>query len=147
VYPPGFGRVLPRALVEVLKMAYELNSQEQTLYSTVMDAKERRREPRYPTDAGARVVLLGDDARTVEARVDEVSRSGIKLHLPIRLSKGDKVRVEFGKTIAFAEVRWCRQHAEEDFEAGMLIDHTMALRLLSRIRQAAGAETDEEQSD
>lgn len=81
---------------------------------------ERRREARYPTNDEAEIEILTGAGRTVYGTVVDVSRSGIRVALPVELGKGMELRVTTERTTIRGEVRYCRK-APKGFHAGVLI--------------------------
>src|SRR5437868_1535187 len=81
---------------------------------------ERRREARYPTNDEAEIEILTGPGRTVYGTVVDVSRSGIRIALPVDVGKGMELRVTTEHTTILGEVRYCRK-APRGFQAGVLI--------------------------
>jgi PilZ domain-containing protein len=98
---------------------------------------ERRREPRYETDCDGEVTNLTSLSPPHPARVVDVSKSGLCFRSDLNVPKGARVKVSFGDTLAFGDVRWCRQLDECWFEAGIALEYTVRKDLVSRIRDAA----------
>jgi hypothetical protein len=91
------------------------------------DGADRRKEARYPTSEAAEIELVSvrgepGPAKTVFGTVLDVSRSGLRLALPVSLNlkKGDSVRVKLLRTTILGVVRYCRTMAE-GCQAGLLI--------------------------
>ena len=102
------------------------------------EASDRRREPRYPTDGRTEItVLQTGQTRNLEGRTVNVSKSGLRVRLPEPLEVGLKLRVKFGRVLAFGSVRWCRQLDNGYFDVGIRIGHTMAHSLVASVREAA----------
>ena len=70
----------------------------------------------------------------------DVSKCGLRVRLLEELDVGARVRVKFGDTLAFARVRWCRAFNEEQFDAGMEIEHTMARTLVKNLQRSGSSE-------
>ena len=91
------------------------------LKSPVAEA-DRRKEPRYPSDGSARVLvpfLFGP--LTFSARVLDVSKSGMRLKLSSPLAPGTLVQVELKNLVATGTVRHCRRD-EEEYSMGIELD-------------------------
>ncbi len=81
----------------------------------------RRRERRLPCTPTSALVEFSDGAQTVEGRVVEVSKSGLRLILENRVPEGESVRIDIaGKMIVTGEVRYCRPDDTGCFETGIL---------------------------
>lgn len=103
-----FGYVKPDAELTVLK-------------SPVAEA-DRRKEPRYPSDGSARVLvpfLFGP--LTFNACVLDVSKSGMRLNISAPLAPGTLVQVELKNLVATGAVRHCRRD-EEGYSMGIQLD-------------------------
>jgi hypothetical protein len=82
---------------------------------------DRRREPRYPCQDPAEVRLVPGDGSSLPATVVDISRSGLRLRLVVRIPKDAQVEIVLPKqVIIFGEVRYCRRSGE-NFEVGILI--------------------------
>jgi len=104
--------------------------------SVTDETAERRKEPRYPTEARAEVTEFGSQGRRhLEARMMNISKSGLRLRLSEPLVPGARVRVHFGEVLAFGEVRWCRDLCGDAFDAGVKIDHTVEHKLVAKLRR------------
>lgn len=104
---------------QALQPAADDSPRNQTSTSEANPA-ERRREARYPTNDEAEIEILTGAGRTVYGTVVDVSRSGIRVALPVELGKGMELRVTTERTTILGEVRYCRR-AARGFEAGVLI--------------------------
>lgn len=94
---------------------------EGTESSTAMEEDERRSEIRYPSQGKAWIVVHDPDpVGELLAEVLDVSKSGIRIAVPLRLSTGTTLEADFGKTKLRGEVRWCRECEDgHRFEAGV----------------------------
>ena len=91
------------------------------LKSPVAEA-DRRKEPRYPSDGSARVLvpfLFGP--LTFNARVVNVSKSGLRLKVSAPLARGTLVQVELGSLVATGTVRHCSRDGKE-YSMGIELD-------------------------
>ncbi|HEX5228214.1 MAG TPA: PilZ domain-containing protein [Bryobacteraceae bacterium] len=81
---------------------------------------DRRSEARYPAKEPAEVEILFGGAEPVFGLILDVSRSGMRIAIPKRLSRGEQVKVKFHRNVIFGEVRYCRAVASI-FHAGIRI--------------------------
>jgi hypothetical protein len=73
----------------------------------VSGGHDRRRYVRIPTDDMAQVSVVGAAAsEPMEARVVDVSRGGMRLHIKHLLAQGTMLRVQLRETGVLAEVRY-----------------------------------------
>jgi hypothetical protein len=92
------------------------------------EAPERRREFRYPCDDPAEVRLVPGDGSRQSARVLEISRSGMRLEVPLSVAKGSQIEVFLPKQLViFGQVRYCRR-AGAKYHAGVLIEEAFYSR-------------------
>ncbi len=90
---------------------------------------DRREEPRYPTDAAARLTVLGSDAgRRTNVSIADVSRSGLRLRMPQFVGVGSKVSVVLETLAVSGEIRWCCRNVDGDFDAGLKIERLELLQ-------------------
>ena len=82
--------------------------------------QNRRHEPRYDTDETAR--YYADEDRQGQGRVLDVSRSGIRIRVPIQLTAGSTLTVEFSGCKFTGEVRHCHNVAGGGFDVGVLLN-------------------------
>jgi len=77
------------------------------------DGRDRRVHSRFSTDDSAQVSIVNSPEKpepeglTMESRVVDVSRGGMRLRIPILLKPGTMIRVLLGDTEVVAEVRYC----------------------------------------
>jgi hypothetical protein len=81
---------------------------------------ERRSEARYPTHDPAELELLPQPGGTIYGIVLDVSRSGMRVCLPVRVDRGAQVKVKLHGNVIFGEVRYCRA-VSGAFHAGLRI--------------------------
>jgi hypothetical protein len=98
---------------------------------------DRRREPRYLSGSFGEVTNLNSMSAPHPAEVVDVSKSGVRFRSELDLQRGVRVKVSFGDTLAFGEVRWCSQLEAHWFETGVAIQNTLPKKLVSRIQDAA----------
>ena len=89
-------------------------------WKPALSAAERRRERRYPTHDPAQIEILESGLQRATGTVTDVSRSGLRLELPIRIHKSTPIKVRLPHLVVFGEVVHCRSIAE-GFTAGVLI--------------------------
>ena len=83
---------------------------------------DRRKEPRYPTNGSARVLVpFLSEPQTFSARVLDVSKSGLRLKLNTPLAPGTLVQIELKSLVATGTVRHCKKDGEE-YSMGIQLD-------------------------
>lgn len=100
-----------------------------------ISAAERRREPRFPSEESAVVTILAS-GKVVEATTVDISKSGLRVRAPEPVEVGTRLRINFGTTVAFGSVRWCRQVAGAGQDIGILVEHTLSESLVSSVHKA-----------
>ena len=90
-------------------------------------AIERRSEARYQTQDPAEIEILPGPSEPFYGTVLDVSRSGLRIALSRRISRGEQVKVKLHRNVIFGEVRYCRA-VPKGFQAG--------LQILSLVRPA-----------
>jgi PilZ domain len=78
---------------------------------------ERRGEPRFPVKSTIRVIVPGDDARTIESDLVDVSATGMRIVTSQQLDPENVVAIEVDSRLILAEVRYCRPRGDR-FEVG-----------------------------
>jgi hypothetical protein len=81
------------------------------------DFSQRRREPRFPSDPVPATIQT--TSGTHLGRVLDISRSGMRLELPVALPPLAEITVRFGTTLAAGEVRYCHQEEPAIFRIGL----------------------------
>ncbi len=87
---------------------------------TTCDMEDRRREPRFPASARVEIEIQNPRVGRVQGTVFEVSRSGLRLELPIALEAGTCIEINLKNVVVSGEVRHCRP-AETGFSAGVFV--------------------------
>jgi len=82
--------------------------------------EDRRREPRFPASARVEIEIQNPRVGRVQGTVFEVSRSGLRLELPIALEAGTCIEINLKNVVVSGEVRHCRP-AETGFSAGVFV--------------------------
>jgi hypothetical protein len=108
-----------------------------TKEASVIEADERRKEPRYPSEEPAVVTLL-TSGEVLQADTMDISKSGLRVRSMSPLDSGTRLRVRFGTVIAFGQVRWCREVHGSTYDIGILVDHTLAQELVDSVHEALG---------
>jgi hypothetical protein len=97
------------------------------IFDLQRDDSGRRREPRFrATDAGflrSFSPLLPD---RWPIQIIDVSRSGLGLIVPTRLSEGSLVQVQIGEAFALGEVRFSEHIGEGQFRTGIRVQDVRA---------------------
>ncbi len=85
------------------------------------ESGEVRSELRLPTDLPASVRVAGEQ-QEIEARVVDMSPSGMGIEVETLLVRGAKVCVNLKQGLAFGEIRFCRQKTPGVYLAGFLLE-------------------------
>jgi hypothetical protein len=90
-------------------------------YVTASESAEDRREKRFPC-LNTRVMLRVTGSHELcEARVTEISRSGLRLWLPAAVAVGSSVQFDLGAMSIAGEIRYCSRSEGNSFVAGVSI--------------------------
>jgi hypothetical protein len=81
---------------------------------------DRRSEARYQTQDPAEIEILPGPSEPFYGMILDVSRSGLRVALNHRISRGEHVKVKLHRNIIFGEVRYCRA-VPDGFQAGLMI--------------------------
>jgi hypothetical protein len=81
---------------------------------------ERRAEARYATQDPAELEILPGPTEPIYGTILDVSRSGLRIALRKRISRGEQVKVKLHRNVIFGEVRYCRP-VPGGFQAGLKI--------------------------
>lgn len=82
---------------------------------------ERRRETRYPTQDLAEVEVRHGEIFRMAGMVVDVSRSGLRLEIPIAVGRGEQVKITLPRqAVILGEIRYCKK-AGAVYHAGVLI--------------------------
>jgi hypothetical protein len=81
---------------------------------------ERRSEARYQTHDPAEIEILPGPSEPLYGTVLDVSRSGLRVAVSRRMSRGEQVKVKLHRNVIFGEVRYCRA-VPNGFQAGLRI--------------------------
>jgi c-di-GMP-binding flagellar brake protein YcgR len=89
---------------------------------------ERRQAVRFPAHDDVEIQVAGDPALKLSGFLRDASRTGVRLALPERVSRGAEVRIKLrGALVLLGQIRYCRC-AGDIFYAGVLI-HNMPATL------------------
>ena len=98
---------------------------------------ERRHELRVRTnDLAVLQVVTPFSEEHLNARVTNVSNSGLQISLGVALEPGSVVKVKRGATVFFGQVRYCRGDAAK-FSAGLHLQESVSLASIRHIEQGA----------
>lgn len=87
-----------------------------------MECINRRLEDRFETDGAAYLEFEpAGNIELIEARVRDVSKSGIRIHVGQLIAEGCKPMVKMGELLIKVEVRRCRPISDSIFELGLRI--------------------------
>jgi PilZ domain len=95
----------------------------------IPEGEERRVDPRAPIDEPASAKILHpavSSSDRVDGRVVNLSRSGLKLRLPLPMLPGTIVQVRFMDRIALGEIRYCIPTGSE-FYVGVRFQDVMEM--------------------
>jgi PilZ domain/Putative zinc-finger len=81
---------------------------------------ERRAEARYLTQDPAEIEILPGPSVLIYGTILDVSRSGLRIALRRRISRGEQVKIKLHRNVIFGEVRYCRA-VPDGFQAGVKI--------------------------
>ena len=97
---------------------------------------DRRRELRLIAKEQAFITLLGDPEIRCPATVIDLSGQGMKLQVSRPLVPDTPVKVEFGDSMYFGEVCYCRLDQRGTFMAGLAIEQVLTgLQGLAQLRR------------
>ena len=82
---------------------------------------EVRSELRLPTDLCAKIRVSGE-TKEFDAKVVDMSPSGMGIELGVPLNCGAKVCVNLHQGLAFGEIRFCRPKGPSTYFAGFLLE-------------------------
>lgn len=86
-----------------------------------------RREPRFPLDLPAVLMVIGSTGpREAEIRLTDVSASGVGLLSAMPAQVGACVQINLDSGLLFGEVRHCQQGPDGRFRIGVAIYHMLA---------------------
>ena len=101
---------------------------------------ERRSEPRYPTaGTSTKVTRLDEASEEIKGRIFDISKTGLRFKAEIELPEGARVRLEFGDSIAFGDVRWTRRVEGEVHEVGVQVSHIVNRTLVNNLKKASAS--------
>jgi transcriptional regulator with XRE-family HTH domain len=101
------------------------------LADVVLSSRRKRpveltREPRFPADQPAQVIVMGAAATSLlPGTVLDISRSGVGIRVPALIALGSALRVEVGNLIAHCEVRNCKPNGQGSFDVGLKVDRVL----------------------
>ncbi len=111
----------------LVQEAISLSSSGVTQLGTTL-AGEMRKEPRYKTDEAATLQTLNPfSPDRYPGRLADVSRTGMKLQIPVRVECGTLIKISLKNMIAFGEVRYCVEVGDA-FHFGVQVSQTVQLR-------------------
>jgi hypothetical protein len=117
-------RISPRAVADIPGLSAP---QVPAPHAPATQVIERRSEARYQTHDPAEIEILPGPAVPLYGTVLDVSRSGLRVALSQRISRGQQVEVKLHRNVIFGEVRYCRA-VSNGFHVG--------LRILDLVRPA-----------
>ncbi|MGJ5818067.1 PilZ domain-containing protein [Paludibaculum fermentans] len=99
-----------------------------------LGGRDARTEPRFNVreEKAAVWVLNPNQPQSREARLLDISHSGLGIVIAEEIPAGSWIRVEFGDVAVFGEVRYCRQQMCGEFRLGALTDWVIAKTDIAR---------------
>jgi hypothetical protein len=85
-----------------------------------VETADRRREPRFPASVPVEVEIQKHGLPRIQGIVFEVSRSGLRLELPLAVEEGVCVKIYVKNVVLVGEIRHC-QPATTGFHAGIFV--------------------------
>lgn len=85
---------------------------------------EKRAGPRFPVDKVVFVTPLDGGSAQFQARMQDLSGTGMRLLLPLPVSSGTLLKVEWDDTLLLGEVCYC-DPADGGFAAGLELQHAL----------------------
>jgi hypothetical protein len=90
-----------------------------TLFETALRPdgnKEQRCHPRFATnDTGVLQILNPFSVESLEIQISDVSKEGMRLHVPMSVERGSLIKVRMKNSLFFGEVRHCELAGTDDF--------------------------------
>ena len=84
-----------------------------------------RREPRFPSQAAARVrALTGEGSESSEGRLQDVSGRGVRILVNQPFAVNTPVRIDVGERLLLGDVCYCREEGER-YEIGVSLSHAI----------------------
>ena len=93
--------------------------------------RERRGEDRERFEQDVIVTNLGEEKTTFPGNLTDCSAYGLGLRLPVRLTKGTTLAVEWGDTMVLGEIVYSRQKSSQ-YRIGLRTDYIILDRTISR---------------
>lgn len=100
----------------------------------VATGRDRRRYPRFAQNDLVRLTLLGEDGRSADSRIVDVSAGGVRLRSPMSLQVGSLVKIEWKDTLILGEVLYSQPMQGED-DTVLGIELTRALYGMPELRR------------
>jgi PilZ domain len=70
---------------------------------------ERRRHPRFAVQDTVRLTLLSEDGRSGDARIVDISVTGVRIESLLAFHPGSLIKVEWKDTLMLGEVLYCQR--------------------------------------
>ena len=130
--PNGKDSVLEAHLDECKPCIIKLSKLDEVLYEVaglnakqaIHNGKDKRREHRFVTTDSAVVQILNPfSGEYWHANLLDVSKNGLRLHVPIEVMPGSLVKVRIKDDVAFGDARYCVSAAEGFFVGVQLHDY------------------------
>jgi hypothetical protein len=82
--------------------------------------KDKRRNPRFPTNgSGVLQILNPFSVEYLDVTISDVSKEGMRLHVPISVARGSLVKVRLKTSLFFGEARYCEPAPDNFFYVGV----------------------------
>ena len=96
---------------------------------------EKRGEPRFDAAQTVRLTTLGEESERLDARIVNISGTGMRLLVDRMLAPGQTIKVEWDEILLLGEVCYCQPDAE-GYAVGVELEHAlMHTRELVRLAQ------------
>ncbi|MGC4048937.1 MAG: PilZ domain-containing protein [Paludibaculum sp.] len=114
-----------------------------------LGGKDARTEPRFSVreESASLWVLNHHPSQLRQARLLDISHSGLGILLEEEIPAGSWIRVEFGDIAVFGEVRYCRRQVGGDYRLGALTDWVIAKTDIARWGALRGQDSERQLCD
>jgi hypothetical protein len=89
--------------------------------------RDKRRNPRFATnDSGVLQILNPFSVEYLEVKISDVSKEGMRLHVPMSVGRGSLVKVRMRTSLFFGEARYCEPAPDGFFNVGVQLHDFLA---------------------
>lgn len=97
---------------------------------------ERRSEPRFPANRPVRLTVLGDNPRTIDATLVDVSGRGMRLAVDEAIKAGTAIKIETEDSLWLVEVTFSLEVGSGHLIGGRVDQVLRGLADLAQLRRA-----------